>query len=108
MAGLYGQVCEVSKSDTPKRIADYRWYGKQSTRAALGILKPGEKVPQKPSEYDLVMWYRLDGLLPDEYDRQRADRWQTVMALRVAAEEGVAAARDERAGLDVSRQKMQA
>lgn len=54
------------------------------------------------------MWYRLDGLTPDEYDRQRADRWQTVMALRVAAEEGVAAARDERLGMTAQNQAMQA
>jgi hypothetical protein len=54
----------------------------------LKLATAGEPVA-KPEGFDLVTWYDLSPLRPDEYMRTVAYRWQEAMALRNAYQIGV-------------------
>jgi hypothetical protein len=43
----------------------------------------------KPEEFELIMWYDLSPMRPDDYLRVNAYRWHEAVALRNAYNEGV-------------------
>lgn len=45
--------------------------------------------PPVPDGFDLVTWFDLSPLRPDEFDRANARRWSEVAACRAAYEMGI-------------------
>ena len=43
---------------------------------------------EKPDEWELVMWYDLSPMRPDEYAETNARRWVEATTLRTAGESG--------------------
>ncbi len=49
----------------------------------------------KPEGLDVIAWYDLSPMRPDEYAETNASRWREAVMLRSAYENGVADARQE-------------
>jgi hypothetical protein len=72
----------------------------------LGLPGAGER-PAIPEDLDLVLWYDLSPMRPDEYMRQNAWRWQEAVTLRSAYLEGKEDATREKHTRDTLMQKVQ-
>ena len=55
---------------------------------------------------ELILWYDLTSMRPDEYAAMNAFRWQEAVVLRSAFEDGKADAHRERANRDKLKSKV--
>lgn len=63
-------------------------------RTALNLPNAGEVVA-KPEGWDLVMWFDLSPMRPDDHANTQARRWLETTTLRAAGERGRQEATDE-------------
>jgi hypothetical protein len=85
----------LARSQPPKRCDAFKRYARAVTRRQHRLPTAESTLPQKPADYDLVMWYDLSPLRPEEYLNTRADTWTEAVQLRNAALDGIASAKAE-------------